>query len=272
MNALRRGSPIANTVSSQDEPRTFIEHLADLRRCLLRCCFSWLTATLLVAPTAPWILRALLHPLLLSGRDPEALIRGQRLGSGFSLLFQMMMWGGLALSLPLLLYFAAQFVFPGLKAGERRLARVLLLSSGLLFLGGVLLSYRMLPVVIDAFFAVNAWMGIEIWPLHIDNYTSLIAKTLLGFGLAFQLPLLLLTLGWCGLLPAALLRAKRRHAIVAIFAAAMILTPPDAVSMVVMALPMCVLYEICILLIAARSGCRPMDATARRGEDECGNE
>lgn len=264
MKSVRATAAPARRAASRDEPRSFLEHLTDLRRCVLRCLAAWLTATLLVAPVAPWMLRALLHPLLLTGRDPEALIRGQRLGAGFSLLFQMMMWGGLALSLPFLLYFAAQFVFPGLKTGERRLVRVVLLSSGLLFLGGVLLSYRMLPVVIEAFFAVNAWMGITIWPLHLDNYASLVAKTLLGFGLAFQLPLVLLTLGWWGLLPAALLRARRRHAIVAIFVLAMILTPPDAISMVAMALPMYALYEICILLIAARGRRRPTDATAWR--------
>lgn len=250
--------------ASRDEPRSFLDHLADLRRCALRCLAVWLAATLLVAPAAPWLLRALLHPLLLTGRDPEALIRGQRLGAGFSLLFQMMMWGGLALSLPLLLYFVAQFVFPGLRTGEKRMVRMILLASGLLFIGGVLLSYRALPVVIEAFFSVNTWMGITIWPLHLDDYVKLIARTLLGFGLAFQLPLILLTLGWWGLLPAALLRSKRRHAIVGIFVLAMILTPPDAVSMVAMALPMCALYEICILLIAARDGWRSPKASAAR--------
>ncbi|MDD5704838.1 MAG: twin-arginine translocase subunit TatC [Kiritimatiellae bacterium] len=236
-----------------DPPRTFLEHLADLRRCLIRCALAWLAATLAMAPVAPWVLRAILYPLELTGRDPDALVRGQRLGTGFGVLFQIMLWGGLALSLPFLLYFVAQFVFPGLRPRERRAVRVALCASGTLFVAGVLLAYKTtLKLAIEALFSVNAWMGIEIWPLQLEDYVGLIVKTLLAFGLAFQLPLALLALGWCGVLPVGVLRAKRRHAIVLIFVIAMVLTPPDPVSQIAMALPMCALYEICILLIAAR--------------------
>lgn len=252
MNVIRPRDD-ADARRTDDPPRSFREHLVDLRRCLLRSFAAWLTASLLVAPVAPLILDLLMRPLRLAGFEPAELVRAQRLDAGFSVMFQIMIWGGIVISLPGLLYFVAQFVFPGLTRGERRAVRGALLAAGLLFAGGVAIGFEStLPLAVRALFEVNDWMGITIWPLALDDYISLIAKTLLAFGLAFQMPLALLALGWSGVLTAAALRARRRHAIVAIFVIAMILTPPDPVSQIVMAVPMCVMYEICILLIAAR--------------------
>jgi sec-independent protein translocase protein TatC len=78
----------------------------------------------------------------------------------------------------------------------------------------------------------------------------------MAFGLAFELPLLLVLLGWMGLISARVLREKRRVAILVNFVIAMLLTPPDAVSMLLMAVPLCLVYEICILLIRARERMR----------------
>ena len=236
-----------------DPPRTLLEHLTDLRACVLRVLGAWCVATLIVLPFAPYLLNALLLPLAQAGHDPDDLIRGQQLGVGVHLLFQIMLWGGLLLSLPLVLFFAAQFVFPGLTRRERRRVSVALSTSGLLFLGGVVLAYKTtLALAIEALFRINTWMGITIWPLQLDDYVAMIVKTLLAFGLAFQLPIVLLALGYLGILSPQALRAKRRHAIVAIFVLAAVLTPPDPISQLAMALPMCLLYEICILLIALR--------------------
>ena len=236
-----------------DPPRGLLEHLADLRTCVLRCLAAWFAATLAVAPLAPRVLDVLLRPLALAGHDPDVLVRGQQLGIGFAILFRIMLWGGLLLSLPFLLFFLAQFIFPGLTPRERRAVRVSLLLASLLFLGGVWLAYQTtLALAIRALFQVNEWMGIAIWPLQLEAYTALIVKTLLAFGIAFQLPIVLLALGFMGIVSARMLRSRRRHAIVVIFILAAILTPPDPVSQIIMAISMCLLYECCILLIALR--------------------
>jgi sec-independent protein translocase protein TatC len=250
--------------AGEDAPRPFADHLADLRRCLIRCALAWLVATLVMIPLAPGVLSALVEPLRRAGEDPAALIRGMRLGSGFSILFKVMIWGGVVLSLPLLLAFVAQFVFPGLHRRERRLVMAALVAAGVLFAGGVALGYGpTMPVALQAMMAVNRWMGVEIGPLLLEDYVSFVLQLLLAFGVAFELPLLLVALGWMGVLPARVLRARRRHAIVAIFVIAMLLTPPDAVSQIAMAVPMCVLYEGCILLVAARERARAAHAVER---------
>jgi sec-independent protein translocase protein TatC len=238
---------------TDDPPRGLLEHLGDLRTCIIRGLAVWCAATLLVIPLAPRLLDAALRPLALAGHDPAQLVRGQQLGIGFSMLFKIMLWGGFLLSLPFLIFFLAQFIFPGLTPRERTAVRATLAVSGLLFLAGVWLAYKTtLALAIDALFRVNAWMGITIWPLQLDAYVALIVKTLLAFGLAFQLPLVLLALGFLGVVSVQLLRERRRHAIVIIFILAAVLTPPDPVSQIIMALPMCLLYEFCILLIALR--------------------
>jgi sec-independent protein translocase protein TatC len=99
-------------------------------------------------------------------------------------------------------------------------------------------------------------MGFKLGPLVLEGYVDIVLKMILAFGLAFQMPLLLLLLGWIGVLSAAALRAKRPYAIVAIFVIAAILTPPDAISQIAMAVPMCLLYELCIVLIWLRERVR----------------
>ena len=121
----------------------------------------------------------------------------------------------------------------------------------MLFLAGVVLAYETtLALAISALFKVNDWMGIAIWPLQIDAYVGLVVRTLLAFGLAFQYPLALVALGFLGIVSARQLRAKRRHAIVVNFILAAVLTPPDPVSQIIMAIPLCLLYELCILILA----------------------
>ena len=104
-------------------------------------------------------------------------------------------------------------------------------------------------MVVKAFQAINRWVGFEMEILRIENYISIVLKTIIAFGLVFQLPLILFVLGWFGILTSRVLREKRRVAIVLAFFLAMFLTPPDPMSQVFMAIPLCILYELSIWAI-----------------------
>jgi sec-independent protein translocase protein TatC len=232
-----------------DPPRPFMEHLFDLRDCLIRCAAAWVLCEILIVPFAPKITAWLVAPAGLS----KDMVQGLEWTAGFSILIKIMLWGGTALSLPFLLFFLLRFVFPGLKRSERTIILFVLFVSTILFSVGVWMAYaQTLQIAIQVLQQVNAWIGIKVDIVRLDEHVGIVIKTIIAFGLALQLPLLLLVLGWIGLISSEALRTRRRLAIVAIFVIAMVLTPPDPVSQILMAVPMCVLYEICIWVIRLR--------------------
>ena len=249
-----------------DRPRPLLEHLAELQKCVLRCLLVWGVCVMLVGPFCPRILEWLQAPLAVAGHDPHKLITVLTIDAGIAFVFQTMLWGGTILSLPLLIFFISRFVFPGLQPVERRWVVGVLVTAGVFFLAGVATCYRyVVPLGLEALIAVDRWLGVQFGPLRLDDYAKIVFQMVLAFGLSFELPLLLVILGWMGVVTAAFLREKRRHAIVINFAIAMLLTPPDAVSMVMMGVPLCIVYEICILLIRARELAR-----GRRGTENAG--
>lgn len=171
------------------------------------------------------------------------------------------MFGSLVVSFPVLAWQLYRFVAPGLYRRERRAFLPFLIASPILFaLGAALVYYLMLPFVL--WFSLNQQIvdagavSVELLP-KVSDYLSLVTTLLLAFGLCFQLPVVLSLLGMAGILTSRMLREGRRYAIVAVFVVAAILTPPDPVSMISLALPICLLYEIsiwCVALIELRRG------------------
>lgn len=232
-----------------DPPRPFLEHLLDLRDCVIKCAISWVVCSLLVVPFIPKIMHFLMAP---AGASADK-VQGLGWTVGVEMILRIVFWGGTTLSLPLITYFILRFVFPGLKRSEKTLILVCLISSTFLFLGGVWLAYATtLTIAIQVLEQITTWVGLRTEIVRINDHISFTLKMLIGFGLAFQLPLLLMALGWLGFISSKALREKRRLAIVIIFIIAMVLTPPDPASQIIMAIPMCGLYELCIVGIWLR--------------------
>ena len=168
---------------------------------------------------------------------------------GFMLSVKLAFFAALVLSFPLLLFFTLQFVLPGLHEKEQRAFFPALGIGFFLFLLGVLFAYfTILPNVLDFFYNYSLEMGIQNdW--RIGYYISFATQFVLIFGLAFELPVVVMTLVKLGILSYDMMRTTRSYAILAIVVIAAIITPtPDALTLSLLAVPMYLLYEICIWL------------------------
>lgn len=167
----------------------------------------------------------------------------------FMLTMKLAFFAGLIVSFPLILYFLLQFIVPGLKAKERKALWPSLAIGFGLFLVGVLFAYfYVLPNVLTFFYEWGKDMGISNdW--RIGYYISFATTFVLIFGVAFELPVVVMALVKIGLLSHSMMRETRSYAILAIFVIAALITPtPDMMTLSLLAVPMVILYEICIWL------------------------
>ncbi len=230
--------------------KPFLSHLEDLRKTVVYCFVSLLVGMLIAFPFTADILNLLKEPMARAGLDPAEYLKVTQIAAGFSIAMRIIFWGGLMISMPALLYFIARFVFPGLTQRERRtISRSLLASVGL-FATGVSMGYFMtVPVGIRVMTQITAKVGVAYDFIELADYVSFVLKLLLAFGLAFELPVIVLILGSLGIVDSVGLRNKRRHVAVGLLVMAMILTPSDPWTMLMMAVPLVGLYEVCIWLI-----------------------
>lgn len=220
---------------------SIMEHLKELRKRLLIAGAGYLVAAVVsfsFARRISEILRRLGGNIELIYITPsEALMTDIKI----SLL------AGLFLALPLILYEVWSFVAPGLYRHERKYVALMVLFSLILFIAGSAFAYAVvLPITITFF---RSFAGPGLTPLFsYDKYISYVGSLTILFGFVFQLPLIMLFLTYVGLITPEGLGRQRKVAIFVIFIVAAILTPPDVMSQVLMALPMIVLYEISVIL------------------------
>jgi sec-independent protein translocase protein TatC len=161
--------------------------------------------------------------------------------------FHLAFYAGLVLSFPLLLYFVAEFVLPALTAVEKQfLLPAIFVSFGLFLLGVLVCYFWLLPKTILFFFRDTESLGwTPAWT--VQQYYSFVTRFVIGFGLAFELPVVVLALVRFGLITYKFMARTRPYATVLIFVLATIIAPtPDLLTLIAMGLPMCLLYESCI--------------------------
>lgn len=238
-----------------DAPMGFMDHLMELRARLLWSLLAVAAGFAAAACLHLRIVGLLKRPL----EDFQAanLPPGERVHiipwsfpEGFGVFVSVCLFGGLALAMPFVLWQAWRFVRPALRREERGLVVPLVAFGTALFLGGAAVGYFYVTPASLKFFALfNRGYGMEC-ATRLSEYISLVVTIMLGFGLGFQLPLVMLILSRTGLAGAAFWRAKRRHAIVLAFVLGAILTPPDVPSQVIMAACLLALYELGLFLSA----------------------
>jgi sec-independent protein translocase protein TatC len=166
---------------------------------------------------------------------------------GFVVATKVAIYGGIVLASPFVFYFIASFVFPALKMMERKyIYRGLLFGGGLFLLGVSFCYFFLLPVALTASVQFSEWLGFGVSFWRAEDYISFVCKFMLGMGLGFELPVVILILVKMGILNYSMLSKGRRYMIIISFVLGAVLTTPEVVTQVLMAVPLLLLYEITI--------------------------
>jgi sec-independent protein translocase protein TatC len=234
----------ASSISAEHE-MSFLDHLEELRKQIIKMVVGILVATSLCIIFADFIVQTiLLTPLRSVGLKAQVLSP-----YGIVMLYmEAILICGVIISMPYTIYCLWKFVAPGLLPKERQYITRIVFFTSLCFFSGIIFGYYILLPAALTFFSTFGTQNIE---LHIalDQYVSFMLALLLGAGLVFELPMISYFLSKMGVLTPAFMRKYRRHAIVVILIISAVVTPtPDMVTQTLLALPMFVLYEISIFV------------------------
>lgn len=188
--------------------------------------------------------------------DPDAIADVHRMkvdlinlspAGGFVVAFQVAIYGGVVLASPFIFYFIAAFVFPALKIRERKYVyRGLMVGVGLFLTGVAFCYFVLMPVALAASQMYSRWLGLGAFQWRAEEYISFVCKFLLGMGLGFELPVVVLTLVKLGVVDYHTLSRARRYMIVINLFLGAVLTTPEVLTQLVMFVPLQLLYEITV--------------------------
>lgn len=224
---------------------TFISHLIELRDRLLRIVAGFILTFICLFPFANKIYTLLAQPML--AKLPQG---GQMIATAvttpFFIPMKVAMLAAFVISLPFTLYQVWAFIAPGLYQHEKRFAAPMVIFSTLLFLVGMAFAYFLVFPVVFGFIAGTAPEGVAVMT-DIGNYLDFVITLFLAFGIAFEVPVIVVVLVKAGFVSVATLKEVRSYVIVGAFIAGAILTPPDVISQFMLAVPLWLLYEAGIL-------------------------
>ena len=230
-----------------DLQQGLLSHLIELRLRLLKAVAAVVAILLVLVPFANRLYTELAAPLV--ARLPEgAHLIATEVASPFVTPLKLAFYAALFLGMPMILYQLWAFVSPGLYKHEKRLARPLLVAAmGLFYLGCAFAYFLVLPAAFRFLTAVTP-QGVEMMT-DISHYLDFVMLMFFAFGLCFEVPVGVVILAAVGVVDVKQLRSGRRYAVVGAFAISAFITPPDITSMIMLAIPMCLLYELGVLAV-----------------------
>lgn len=254
---------------NEDDKVPFTSHLEELRHRLIVAFIAVAVGFVASYGFKEQLFEILVRPLNLVMAKGDTLIF-TNLPEAFFTYLKVAFLTGIGLASPVILYQFWMFVAPGLYEKEKRLLLPIVFLSTVFFVGGALFGYFIVFPYGFKFFLGFATETIRPMP-SMKEYLSFAAKLLLAFGIVFELPLVITFMAKLGLVSVSFLKRNRKYALLLFFVGAAILTPPDVVTQIMMALPLMLLYEISI--IGARIfGRKPINATEKEDTetDEAG--
>ncbi len=239
----------------EDSAAPLIEHLIELRNRLVYSLIALAITSVICFVFRFQMWDFLSGPLLRA--DPDAVIQTLNPQETFFTFMNLAIWGGFFFSFPVIAFQLWMFVAPGLYKNEQGAFLPFLIATPFLFVLGAALAYFLvIPLALDFLiaFAENTAAGDDSLQIENNNrfseYVGFIKVMLLAFGASFELPVLLTLLGRVGILSSDQLRAGRKYAVVGIAAVAALITPPDIISQFALGIPVFLLYEISIHIVA----------------------
>jgi sec-independent protein translocase protein TatC len=234
---------------------TFISHLVELRTRVMKASVAIIVVFLCLMPWAGTIYDLLAHPMMVALPAGSKMIATGVI-TPFLIPVKVTMLVAFLISLPWVLYQLWAFVAPGLYTHEKKLIAPLVVSSSILFLIGVAFCYFLVFGVVFKFVNDFAPHSISVAP-DIDSYFGFVMTMFIAFGLTFEVPIVVIVLVRMGLVTVEKLRQIRPYVIVGAFVLAAVVTPPDVMSQLLLAVPLCLLYEVGLIVA-------PMFARATR--------
>ena len=231
-----------NTMNNPPQEDTFVSHLIELRSRVMKSLLMVLVAFLALTPWMSDIYGLLAGPL-------QSIYPGKinmiATGPVAPFFVSLKATGAVAvvLSFPVIIYQMWAFVAPGLYSYEKRLVLPLVLSTYILFLVGIAFAYFLVVPNVFRFMLNFTPEGVMAMP-DMDSYLTFLFTVFFAFGLAFEVPVVVIVLVKMGVLTVDQLTESRPYVVVGAFVVAAIITPPDIVSQIMLAVPMCILYEV----------------------------